>query len=145
MAQKSRNRCSLESGDFQTLDRFLHAFVASAFLMLISLSLVHIHEPRYLKSDTCSMGESSLRVILKGGILPHANTFVFVQLIIKPTSAAASHSARSSSCACCTSSVTMARSSGKSRSVTWMAGCSDDFQGCTSNPSLGLWKAMRKA
>ena len=30
------------------------------------------------------MGESSLRVILKGGVLPHANTFVFLQLIIKP-------------------------------------------------------------
>ena len=125
MARKSRNRCSVESGDFQTLDRFFHAFVASAFRMLISLSLVLIHEPRYLKSDTCSMGESPLRVILKGGIWPHANTFVFLQLIIKPTSATASSSARSSSCACCTASVTMARSSAKSRAVTWMARCRD--------------------
>ena len=145
MARKSRNRCSVESGDFQTLDRFLHAFVASAFLMLIFLSLVRIHEPRYLKSDTCYMGESSLRMILKGGVLPHAKTFVFLQLIIKPTAAAASSSARSSSCACCTFSVTMARSSAKSRSVTWMAECRDDLRGCTWNPSLGLWKAMRKA
>ena len=38
------------------------------------------------------MGESSLRVILRGRILPHANTFVFLQLIIKPTLAAASSS-----------------------------------------------------
>ena len=145
MARKSRNRCSVESGDFQTLDRFLHAFEVSAFLMLISFSLVRIHEPRYLKSDTSSMGESSLRVILKGGILPHANTFVLLQLINKPTSAAASSSARRSSCACCTSSVTMARSSAKSRSVTWRAGCRDDLRGCTSNSSFGLWKGTRKA
>ena len=27
MARKSRKRCSVESGDFQTLDRFLHAYI----------------------------------------------------------------------------------------------------------------------
>ncbi len=129
--------------DFHSLSSLLHAFQAKAFLILKSFSEIIMCEPRYLKSGTCFSGIPSV-VLMEGSDADEVNS-VLLALQYNPTYAAASSSACSRDSAFSTVLAGIARSSAKSRSVIYCAGCLALFLGCNRSPmTLFLSIDMRK-